>query len=102
MVSARRAARMAPAVRSDDEPPEWLWRFSAASFFARPADEPSSLESFVAARRRWREARDEWLLDRGLVMWGMTGMTFQEYNRIEREEPHRVLRRPDRNPIQPG
>ncbi|MFJ6846416.1 hypothetical protein ACIQRE_27555 [Streptomyces griseoluteus] len=48
----------------------------------------------MAARRRWRERRDGWLEEHGLVMWGMRGLSAQEFKRIEQQEPHRILRRP--------
>ncbi|WUD74611.1 hypothetical protein OG937_24415 [Streptomyces sp. NBC_00510] len=97
MVSARRAARMAPRV-SNDEPPEWLWKFQASRWFreTREEGEDATVEAFIKARGRWRKARDAWLAERGLVVYGMAGLTWQEFKEIEQQEPHRVLRRPER------
>lgn len=96
MVSARRAARMSQPASSSDEPPEWLWRFSPSAWVNEQADsgEDATIAAMVAARRRWREARDAWLEERGLVMWGMGGLPWHEFKRIEQQEPHRILRRP--------
>lgn len=98
MTSRRRAAR-AGLNRAQDAPeglPEWLWGFSYARWVAavQEAGGDASLEAAIRARRKWREARDAWLEERGLVMWGMRGLTCGEFKRIEQEEPHRVLHRP--------
>lgn len=99
MASARRAAR-AGLNRPQGEaegPPEWLWQFSYARWFRErsEAGEVATIEEAVKARRRWREARDAWLQRRGLVMPDMRGLSWHEFKQIEREEPHRILRRPD-------
>ncbi|MFF4792309.1 hypothetical protein ACFY2M_21615 [Streptomyces sp. NPDC001276] len=60
----------------------------------RAAGREVTVEGIVAARRRWKEERDAWLREHGLVMNGMSGLSWDEFRRIEREEPHRILRRP--------
>lgn len=97
-MSQRRAARAGvgrpPAA---EQPPGWLWKFSPYEWVDERActGEEETVAALVAARRRWRKARDGWLEERGLVVWGMRGVTHDEYRRIEREAPHRILRRPD-------
>ncbi|MFG2130493.1 hypothetical protein ACGFNV_22125 [Streptomyces sp. NPDC048751] len=98
MVSQRRAARAGmgrPPV--EESPPEWLWRFSPQAWVDERActGEDATVAALVAARRRWRGQRDAWLEERGLVVWGMRGLSHDEFKRIEQQEPHRVLRRPD-------
>ncbi|MFD6914056.1 hypothetical protein [Streptomyces virginiae] len=90
---ARRRRPEAPP--ADDSAPDWLWGFTAGSFFMKPRgeEEEDVIDAFITARRKWREARDAWLQERGLVVYGMRGLSWQEYKRIEREEPHRILRR---------
>ena len=99
MVSARRAARagLDRTQGADCEAPAWLWQFRGEDWGVSwpPSDAvPGELLNVVRARRQWREAREEWLAERGLVMWGMRGLSRQEFERIERQEPDRVLRRP--------
>jgi hypothetical protein len=85
------------------EPPAWLWQFPRRDpQWRREGDgrngdglEDSWCTAEVRARRRWTEARDAWLAERGLVMWGMRGLPWAELKRIRREEPHRILRRPE-------
>ncbi|KOG58426.1 hypothetical protein ADK77_44140 [Streptomyces antibioticus] len=77
----------------DYEPPAWLWRFRRSDW-----DRPRTVEEIVAARLKWRGAREEWLRERGLVLWGVPGVSWDEFKRIKREEPHRVLRRRDAGP----
>lgn len=93
---ARRRRAEAPALEA--APPDWLWGFTMGQFArqARQGGRENWLQDFIDARAEWRRARDAWLVERGLVMSGMAGMTYQEYRRIEREDPHRVLRRPGR------
>ncbi|MFD5673676.1 hypothetical protein [Streptomyces sp. NPDC127040] len=52
------------------------------------------IDDVIAHRRAWQEKRDAWLEERGLVVWGMVGLSYQEYKQIERDEPHRIVRRP--------
>lgn len=52
------------------------------------------LHELHAAEGRWHEACRQWLEERGLVTWPMRGITWLEYQRTAREEPHRVLHRP--------
>lgn len=98
MASARRAAR-AGLNRPQDEgdgPPEWLWgRDVTARQWAR--DHGGFFEGRYEAVKEWRRERDAWLLAHGLVVQGMSGVSYEEFKRIEREEPHRVLRQPPRN-----
>lgn len=95
MVSARRAARAGlnrPA-EADDGIPEWVWgREYTALQWAR--DHGGRIEGRFEALRAWRIRRDEWLRGHGLVVSGMAGLAYEEFKRIEREEPHRILRRP--------
>jgi hypothetical protein len=72
----------------DHEPPASLWQFRRADW-----DGPQRIEDIAAARLKWRKAREEWLRERGLVLWGMSGLSWTEFKRIGREEPHRILRR---------
>jgi hypothetical protein len=79
------------------EPPDWIWSFQTNRWFMRPKEdgEHQSVQAFVEARRRWHEQRDAWLEERGLVLYGMRGLSWEEFKRIRKEEPHRILRRPD-------
>ncbi|MCC0099444.1 hypothetical protein K7B10_32650 [Streptomyces flavotricini] len=52
------------------------------------------IAAVIRTRREWRVKRDDWLEERGMVVDGMRGLSHQEFKRIEREEPHRILRRP--------
>lgn len=94
MASARREARagLNRSVPGDDEPPEWLWGFSLRRWL-RGHD--GVLDGYHDARMVWQQQCREWLDARGLVEWGHAGMSWEEYKRIEREEPHRILRRPE-------
>jgi hypothetical protein len=80
-----------------DGVPDWVWSFRLNRWASarRAAGEPVDLTRFVRERDRWRKERDAWLAERGLVMEDMRGMPSGEFKRIEREEPHRILRRPD-------
>ncbi|MGW5272751.1 hypothetical protein ACWEQP_09230 [Streptomyces sp. NPDC004044] len=99
MASPRRAARagLNRPPTPDSGPPEWLWGFQSNHWFMRPkdGDEHKSLQAFIGARREWRESCREWLDERGLVLWGISSISWHDYQRIEREEPHRILRRPE-------
>ena len=92
------ARRKRPAAAPlEEEPPDWLWQFRWADWGlpVPSAETPVSLPDAVKARQKWRAARDEWLKQRGLVVLGSTrGLSHGEFRRLEREEPHRVLRRP--------
>lgn len=89
---ARRRRPEPVAAQPDDGVPEWVWNGCTLRRWLREHD--GRLDGFHAARVEWDRRRREWLLERGLVVPGMPGMTHEEYKRIEREEPHRVLRRP--------
>lgn len=104
MVSSRRASRagLGRQEKADDGVPDWLWRFEEDRW-AEDGVVPAQYDGndfdrwawrMVRARSRWKEAQSEWLRAHGLVMWPMRGLSFREFRRIEREEPHRVLRRP--------
>lgn len=84
----------------DHEPPAWLWQFGRSDpQWRREGDggpDGDWCRAEVRARRRWREARDAWLAERGLVVADMHGLSWEEFKRIRREEPHRVLYRPGR------
>ncbi|MFE2967856.1 hypothetical protein ACFXKC_30105 [Streptomyces sp. NPDC059340] len=94
MASARRAARAGlnrPA-EADDGVPEWVWgREYTARQWVR--DHDGRIEGRYEAAMGYRARCREWLDERGLVMQGMN-VSYEEYKRIEREEPHRVLRQP--------
>jgi len=86
----------------DMEAPDWLWEFDGRDWgwhSRHPRDAFRAgrlLDGHYAAKMKWTEACREWLEERGLVMWEHNGGAFSEYKRIEREEPHRILRRPSR------
>ncbi|MEU8688839.1 hypothetical protein [Streptomyces sp. NPDC048665] len=99
MASARRAARagLDRQQGAECEAPAWLWRFRSYDWGIPwpPSDaNPVELRELVRARRQWRETREAWLAERDLVMYGMHGLSLRDFQRIEHEEPHRVLRRP--------
>ncbi|MFJ5306125.1 hypothetical protein [Streptomyces sp. NPDC088350] len=76
----------------DYEPPDWFWEGCSLRRWLREHD--GVLDGYHAAKQEWRERCREWLEVRGLVMYGMSGLTWEDYKRVEREEPHRILRRP--------
>lgn len=89
-----RRRRQAPV--EDAGTPEWLWEFDGRLWGWHAKDLRScqgQIEGHNAARMRWRAARHEWLEERGLVT--RDSGTWSDFKRIEREEPHRVLRRPE-------
>lgn len=92
---ARRRRPEAPPL--DMEPPEWLWGEPMGRIAMRAQREGQSdwITAVIRARKVWQAERDAWLAERGLVVSGMQGLAWREFQRIEREEPHRVLRRPD-------
>ena len=95
------ARRRRPAAAPVEmEPPEWLWQFPRRDpQWRREGDggpDKDWCAAEVAARQRWREACRAWLDERGLVMWSASAVTGPEFKRIQREEPHRILRRPER------
>lgn len=99
MVSERRAARagLDRPQSAECEAPGWLWRFRSEDWgisWPPSEDNPVELGELMQARRRWQDARETWLAERGLVAQGMRGMTHAEWNRITREEPHRIVQRP--------
>lgn len=84
----------------DMEPPDWLWErpLGREARLAAGADEEGWVTAVIRVRREHAKRRDAWLQERGLVMWEAGGLSSQEYRRIEQEEPHRILRRPPRDP----
>ncbi|QDN87403.1 hypothetical protein [Streptomyces sp. RLB3-6] len=96
MASARRAARagLNRPEAEDDGVPDWIW---GREFTPRrwAADHGGTFEGRYDAAMEWRRQRDAWLHERGLVVQGMADVSYEDFKRIEREEPHRVLRRPD-------
>ncbi|WP_416978671.1 hypothetical protein [Streptomyces sp. T028] len=104
MVSQRRAARagLGQPQHADAEPPEWFWHCDWQAWRTGdpipPEYDTNDFDRFVwalgEALRRWSEGRDAWLAVRGLVAWPMHGLTRREWERIQQEEPHRVLHRP--------
>jgi hypothetical protein len=93
---ARRRRLEPVTAQPDDDVPDWLWGFPMNRWAAerKAAGEPVDLGVFCRERDAWREQRDAWLRERGLVLYGMRGLTSEEFSRIKREEPHRVLLRP--------
>ncbi|MER5468034.1 hypothetical protein [Streptomyces sp. NPDC002685] len=93
----RRRRQEKPPV--DSEPPEWIWQYRRSDpQWRREGDagpDNNWCTAEVKARQRWREARDAWLEERALVMSDMRGLRWDEFKRIRREEPHRILRHPD-------
>lgn len=99
MVSARRAARAGLHREQDEDDgiPEWVWgREYTARQWAR--DHDGSIEGRFEALREWRARCHQWLDDQGLVMQGMN-VSYEEFKRVQREEPQRVLR-PPTNPME--
>ncbi|MEV6835532.1 hypothetical protein AB0N17_13610 [Streptomyces sp. NPDC051133] len=92
MVSERRRARMQPAAEPVGDVPDWVW---GDEFRARRwvRDHGGSVEGRYEAYQEWRERCRRWLNERGLVIDGVN-VQYHEFKRIEREEPHRILRRP--------
>ncbi|MFF4566187.1 hypothetical protein [Streptomyces sp. NPDC001435] len=94
-----RRRRPAPPER-DDEVPDWLWGFDGRDWGWHSKDPRSAsraglpIDGHYAAKMRWRDACREWLGERGLVTREHYG-NWQEFKRIQREEPHRILRQPD-------
>lgn len=81
-----------------DEVPAWLWEFDGREWGWHSKDVRSCqgrVEGHHAARVKWGEACLAWLAERGLVTRDHYPCTWQEFKRIEREESHRVLHRPD-------
>lgn len=90
---ARRRRPEAPPL--DDTVPDWF-RGEPMGRIARRAMQEGKdwTHEVIAQRQALRERREAWLKERGLVMEGMRGLSYQEFKRIEREEPHRVFRPP--------
>ncbi|MZE56158.1 hypothetical protein GTY86_33790 [Streptomyces sp. SID5770] len=91
------ARRRKPATAPlDMEPPEWLWGepLGRIALRAQRTGE-NGMAAIIRARKEWRAERDKWLSERGLVVWGMEGLSYSEFQRIQKQEPHRILRRPD-------
>lgn len=83
---------------ASDEVPDWFWEFDGRQWGWHSKDARSCggrIEGRHAAMVKWRAACREWLEEHGLVTRGHY-TTWAEFKRIEREEPWRVLRRPER------
>jgi hypothetical protein len=91
------ARRRRPApTELDDAVPEWFWEFDGTLWGWHAKNLRlcrGQIEGHHAARTRWHTARREWLEERGLV--ASDSVSWSEFKRIEREEPHRVLRHQD-------
>lgn len=74
------------------EPPGWLWAFPARRWVA---EHDGRADGRYEAAMQWHERCRKWLDERGLVMWGHSSVTWHEFQRIRREEPHRILRHPE-------
>lgn len=87
--------------RGPDDAPDWLWEFDGREWGWHSKDPRAaaraglSFDGHHAAKVKWGEACMAWLGERGLVTRDHYPCTWQEFKRIEREEPQRVLRRPD-------
>lgn len=95
-MARRRKPEAAPL---DDEPPDWFWEFDGRLWGWHSKNLRSckgQIEGHHDAQMEWHKACRQWLNERGLVAWHCGGVSWQEFKRIEREEPHRVLRRPER------
>ncbi|MCW2902562.1 MAG: hypothetical protein JWO67_4827 [Streptosporangiaceae bacterium] len=79
-----------------DEVPEWFWQFKWQDWGLprKASGEPVDLAAVAAAREVWRAAGTEWLDERGLVSWTHSRITWGKYQRLCREQPSRVLQRP--------
>lgn len=94
-MARRRRVEVAPA---DSAPPSWFWQFRGRDWgvpWPPSVGEPVDVAAVVAARRQWGDAARAWLEERGLVTWQHSPMTWHAYQRICREEPHHVVRRPE-------
>lgn len=74
------------------EPPEWIWSFPTRRWVAGSGGQTEGLYETVM---QWHQRCREWLEERDLVEWTHSSVTWAEYKRVQREEPHRILRRPD-------
>lgn len=89
-------------MRSAGEPegvPDWLWAFDGRQWGWHAKGLRScggQIEGRYDALQRWHEACRAWLEGQGLVAWEHNGGSLDDFQRIEREEPHRILRRPSR------
>lgn len=79
--------------RGSVDVPDWFWEGCDLRRWLRERD--GVLDGFHAAKQEWHARCRAWLEERDLVMWGHSSVSWGEFKRIEREEPHRVLRRPD-------
>jgi hypothetical protein len=84
--------RRPPATAADLDTPEWLWNGCDVRLWLR--EHGGQLDGFHQARLAWHATCQAWLLERGLVMIEHPTFSYDEYRRICREEPHRVVRRP--------
>ncbi|MEU6312374.1 hypothetical protein [Streptomyces sp. NPDC047014] len=96
MVSERRRARMR-VPESEAGVPGWLWEFDGRQWgwhSKNPRSSGGRVDGHYDARVRWHAACSAWLDERGLVTWEHNAGSWEDFLRIEREEPHRILRRP--------
>lgn len=98
---ARRKKREAEPVPAADALPPWIWQFRPADWPlpdgpVRAPDGSIDIERYTAARRLWRKASAKWLAEHDRALWPHGGIGRSEYDRIAREEPWRILRRPPR------
>lgn len=94
-----RARRRTQAVQVADRPevPEWFWQFRHAAWPLKDgpvanADGGVPITRYCEAQRLWYAACSKWLEDNNMVMWDRcTNIGQAEYERICKEEPHRVV-----------
>jgi hypothetical protein len=95
-VRARRRTQVAQ-VADRPEVPEWFWQFRHTRWPLKDGpvahdDGGVPIPRYCEAKRLWSAACAKWLEDNGLVMFGRSANLKQtEYQRIKKEEPHRVL-----------
>lgn len=102
MSERRRARAGLPGEQGSDGPPRWLFAFEFGAWVkgATP-DSPDpgratprnarEMVAYSGARRRWAEARREWLRLNGRVMSGVYPETYTAYEQIADREPARVV-----------
>lgn len=86
-----------------DGPPPWLFRFKYAEWgegFEPGSPDPDSLgrpfmgslESYNAARERWRRARQDWCQANGRILSGVWPETHDRFAAMAERDPARVVR----------
>jgi hypothetical protein len=85
---ARRRRREPEAEQPGGDIPDWFWDRPDARQWLR---EHGTSDGLHAARTEWARRRQDWARQHGLIVVGL--VSYQEYKRIEREEPHRIPRR---------